>query len=78
MNYYDKQVIILIKKHYTVDRRWDCNVGISRLVNIFSLKCKYQQSVKSLGRHCGFVLRAQIFLFQGLYTQNVDYDIKYG
>ena len=33
MNYY-KQVIILIKKHLTVDFRWDCNEGINRCVFI--------------------------------------------
>ena len=32
MNYYYKQVIILIKKHLTVDFRWDCNEGVNTLV----------------------------------------------
>ena len=41
MNYY-KEIIILIKKHHTVDFRWDCNEGIDRWVFIFSIKMNIQ------------------------------------
>ena len=37
MNYYYKQVIILIHKHLTVEFRWDCNEGINRWVFIFCI-----------------------------------------
>ena len=35
VNYYYKQVIILVKKHLTVDLRWDCNEDINRWELIF-------------------------------------------
>ena len=35
VNYYYKQVFILLKKHLTVDFGWDCYEGISRCVLIF-------------------------------------------
>ena len=49
MNYYYKQVIILIKKHLTVDFRWNCNEGINRLVFIFCIKMK----IPAVGRGSG-------------------------
>ena len=38
MNYYDKQVIILIKEHLTVDFIWDCNEGKTDVCLFFALK----------------------------------------
>ena len=40
MNYYCKQVIILIKKHITVDFSWDCNEGVNIwvFINFFAFK----------------------------------------
>ena len=59
VNYYYKQVIISIKKHFTGDLRWDCNEGINRWVLIFALKWIYQQSVEGRRHQYGFVLMAQ-------------------
>ena len=57
--YYYKQVIILIKKHLTVNLRWDCNEGSNRWVSIFASKSIHQQSVDGPGRKCVFVRRSQ-------------------
>ena len=49
MNIYYKQVIILIKKHLTVDFRWDCNEGINRWVLIVCIKMNIPTVIRGSG-----------------------------
>ena len=48
VNYYYNQVIILIKKHLTVDFIWDCNEGVNRCVFIFCIK----MNISAVSRGC--------------------------
>ena len=49
MNYCYKQVIILVKKHLTVDFRKDCNEGINKWVLIFC----FEVNIAAVGRGSG-------------------------
>ena len=49
MNYYYKQVTILVKKHLTVDCRLVCNDGVKRCVFIFIYSIKINIPAVSRG-----------------------------
>ena len=58
MNYYYKQVIILIKNHLTADFGWDCNEGINRWVFNFVYSCikMNKPAVRIRGTNVGLCL----------------------
>ena len=52
MNYYYEQLLISVKKHFTVDFRWDSNEGRNRCVFIFFIFC-IKMYIAAVNRGCG-------------------------